>query len=459
MYILDGIDSIEGFSSQTVVNATGIFGDATAILPIDAIQEFNTQEVPKAEYGWKPGAIVNVGLKSGTNSVHGTAYAYGRASALDAANPFLDPRHSQARNGHQRFWRHSRRSHREGQAVLLFGVRRAAQPDRFPVGVDHAAYDGEPAARVGQTQNGTVITNSVAVAHSVLDACNALTTAQLGGSATPGMPSPLSMAMSGLTFNGVGNCVANNPGNTGVFQNSPLLTYSADPVGNDVLDGGLSKIDYHPNDKNTISGEYFAANYNSIAPQNNGAAQDYWDTNTHAKSMVMGLHWTWVPNSSVVNELRGGFNRYNQQSFPADCLSSEPHPSYSELSVFNSDTNSLSGVGLPANCGFPNITISPLSATGCCGTFPKIQGPDWTKQVIDNVSYIKGRHSFKFGFEARNLTYNGGTYGGSKGTIAFNSLENFLLGSFAGETYRPIRSRRTARGQHHGMGIRSIRAG
>ena len=99
VYILNGIDTIEGFSSQSVVNATGVFGDSTSILPIDAIQEFNTQEVPKAEYGWKPGAIVNVGLKSGTNSLHGTAYSFGRSSGLDARNPFLPHREPQARNG------------------------------------------------------------------------------------------------------------------------------------------------------------------------------------------------------------------------------------------------------------------------------------------------------------------------------------------------------------------------
>ena len=87
VYIVDGIDTIEGFSSQSVVNATGIFGDATSILPIDTIQEFNTQQDPKAEYGWKPGAIVNVGLRSGTNSLHGTAYAFGRTGALDARTP------------------------------------------------------------------------------------------------------------------------------------------------------------------------------------------------------------------------------------------------------------------------------------------------------------------------------------------------------------------------------------
>src|SRR5207249_11736603 len=44
------------------------------------------------------------------------------------------------------------------------------------------------------------------------------------------------------------------------------------------------------------------------------------------------------------------------------------------------------------NCGFPSITITNFSTLGCCNTFPKIQGPDWTKQVINNVSYIRGQH-------------------------------------------------------------------
>jgi len=91
VYVVDGIDSIEGFSALSVVNGNSFSGDTSSTLPIDAIQEFNTQENPKAEYGWKPGAIVNIGVKSGTNSLHGTAYAFGRNSALDAANPFIPP--------------------------------------------------------------------------------------------------------------------------------------------------------------------------------------------------------------------------------------------------------------------------------------------------------------------------------------------------------------------------------
>src|SRR5450631_4095621 len=89
VYILNGIDTVEGFSSQSVLNSSPVFGDATSILPVDAIQEFNTEQNPTAEYGWKPGAIVNVGLKSGTNTIHGTANAFGRDSVLDARNSFI----------------------------------------------------------------------------------------------------------------------------------------------------------------------------------------------------------------------------------------------------------------------------------------------------------------------------------------------------------------------------------
>src|SRR6266566_1466601 len=65
-------------------------GNANSLVPIDAIQEFNTQQNAKAEYGWRDGSVVNVGIKSGTNSIHGAAYAFGRdSSATDAGNYFF----------------------------------------------------------------------------------------------------------------------------------------------------------------------------------------------------------------------------------------------------------------------------------------------------------------------------------------------------------------------------------
>src|SRR5271156_5036007 len=86
VYLVDGLFNSEPFSGQSIINGAGIAGDSATILPIDAIQEFNVITNPPAEYGWKPGTIVNVGVKSGTNDLHGTAYGFVRTTALDARN-------------------------------------------------------------------------------------------------------------------------------------------------------------------------------------------------------------------------------------------------------------------------------------------------------------------------------------------------------------------------------------
>src|SRR4029077_3050856 len=87
-FIFDGTDNNDPYYGTTVINAEGVQGTPGTILPIDAIQEFNAQENPPAEYGWKPGAIVNLGIKSGTNDIHGTAYLFERNNAFDARNYF-----------------------------------------------------------------------------------------------------------------------------------------------------------------------------------------------------------------------------------------------------------------------------------------------------------------------------------------------------------------------------------
>ena len=91
MFLIDGLNIYEWGQGQQLVNGYAPAGDAATLLPIDAIQEFNIQQNPKAELGWKPGVQVNLGLKAGTNSIHGTAYAFGRDGAWDALNFFQDP--------------------------------------------------------------------------------------------------------------------------------------------------------------------------------------------------------------------------------------------------------------------------------------------------------------------------------------------------------------------------------
>src|SRR5690348_15498194 len=87
-YFIEGLFNSEPYSGQAIINGAGIAGDSATILPIDSIQEFNLQQNPPAEYGWKPGSVVNAGLKSGTNNIHGSAFIFGRDGALDGRNFF-----------------------------------------------------------------------------------------------------------------------------------------------------------------------------------------------------------------------------------------------------------------------------------------------------------------------------------------------------------------------------------
>ena len=87
-YMVDGVVSNDPWGAQAILNGALPAGDASTLIPIDAIDEFKTEVNAPAQYGWKPGTVVNVGIKSGTNSIHGTAYAYGRSDAFDARTYF-----------------------------------------------------------------------------------------------------------------------------------------------------------------------------------------------------------------------------------------------------------------------------------------------------------------------------------------------------------------------------------
>src|SRR6266436_5169896 len=81
VWMLDGVLNVNLYDYRPISGMPSPFTDGATILPVDAIQEFNLEENPKAEFGWRPGAVVNVGIRSGTNTLHGSAYGFYRSSA------------------------------------------------------------------------------------------------------------------------------------------------------------------------------------------------------------------------------------------------------------------------------------------------------------------------------------------------------------------------------------------
>ena len=57
---------------------------------------------------------------------------------------------------------------------------------------------------------------------------------------------------------------------------------------------------------------------------------------------------------------------------------------------------------------------------------------DTNYQLFGNVSLIKGRHSFKAGYEWRRTFINSFIDSGHRGKLVFNSLDDFLSGTIDG---------------------------
>ena len=136
---------------------------------------------------------------------------------------------------------------------------------------------------------------------------------------------------------------------------------------------------------------------------------------------------------SLVNEARYGYSRiYN---------------SIGTLSAFTNDVVSKLGVpglnsGLPATWGIPAIG---LSGDGFSGFGDNTDGPyvidNNTLQFVDNVSWIHGKHTFRFGFEYNRMNFNQIGNQFSRGNFVFqpnatqssthtqgDALAEFLLG-------------------------------
>jgi hypothetical protein len=393
-YIVDGLFNSEPFSGQNIINGAGIVGDSATILPIDAIQEFNLIENPPAEYGWKPGAIVNVALKSGTNSLHGTGYGFYRDTIFDARN-FFNPVGTP----------------KTPRALKQFGATAGG-----PIVKDKFFFFGGYEGLRYKVGNSGVENSPSTSATSFSDPTNSILDA-INGVRAAGLPvSPVSLALAGCQITAPGppaTVACNGKG----FPTNPNLAGSVIIGYPNAVNGdnAVGKMDYHINDRHSLSGMYFYGNNSGIV-DDAGQLQPQWLTVIHTRAQVVGTNWTWVPSSRWVNEARFGYNRLYQPTFTADRNQIGPF-----LGLNTGVTNPLYG-------GLPIITILPFQVPETLGGFvwPKVQGPDTRFQFVDHVSYTLGRHALKFGGEIHRDSFSGGAYANGRGRVKFLGCQAFV---------------------------------
>jgi len=412
---LDGIAGMAQAQGSDILNATYGAGDADSLIPIDAIQEFNTIENPNAEYGFRDGGFVNVGVKSGTNDIHGTAYAFGRdGAATDASNYF---------------------SGKVNPATLeQFGATAGGPVLKDKIfwfvgyeGLRLAYGDTSTVAVPVDVTSGTPITTAAAAAKSnnLIDICNFEKSA--GGSGVNPLSAQLS-ALGNFATGSAGSCTVANPSGFGtstenVFPYSTTGTYNPPLTTSGPLNNGLFKADYNVGTHNHFSGLYFASVSNGLDNSLPQQIVPEWEVNVFNDVHQYDGTWTWTPGSNLVNDVRWGLVYMNNQRAYADqnMLAGSPWPSgYG----FNS------GVTNPLYGGFPYIKFSSVISTTelGAGTRSSIRGPEGDSDFIESVSYLHGKHAFKFGFEYVDVILDGNTYSGAQGSATFQSLATWVTG-------------------------------
>lgn len=407
LYRVEGIATIAQTANLSgVLNGAYRAGDSSSLLPIDAIQEFNTAQNPKGQDGWKEGSVISVAIKSGTNTIHGSGYAFGRdAAATDGANFFTG---SVTPATLEQFGATA------GGPILKNKLFWFVGYEGLRDQVTGTAVDQIP----NDVGSGAVLTAATAKASTnLVDLCKFL---------GPAGVNPLSAQLAGLNT----TTCAVSPASPSLenlfpFNSSPTnVNFVPALASQQPLNNGLFKVDYVPTPHHQFTGSVFIGKATQTVNNNPAELLPQWELNLSDNVYLYEGGWTWAPNSTWVNSLRIGSAYFDNSTLLADraLLAPSPYPNGYSLPT---------GVTNPAWGGLPEIQygIGSSNFLGSGNRGPSERGPEGSINLVDNVSYLHGKHAFKFGFEYLRAIFDGNPTDQAEGQINFRSVEQFLQGS------------------------------
>ncbi len=349
-YTLDGTDNNDPFFNNSALNQVGITGAPASLLPIDAIAEFNLQSQFGAEYGRNSGSVVNVVTKSGTNQFHGSAFEFHRNSALDAHNYFNTG---------------SKQTHFVNNNFGWSLGGPIVRDKTFFFG----AYEGQR-ERVGSDFNLLVPTTAQRNQARQIALDNGLATIN------PALETILNFYPSSDT--GVVPSVVNDKNDLG---------------------SAIGKVDHNFSQNQQLSGRYAYASSNQIFPLGatgsfgKGSRIGRFSQTSPAQVQVASVSLLSTLGAYRVNELRFGYSRYKT--------------SFSSLDASPNNGNFVDpkSLGLDfgtGKVGLPEFDFSvPIENLGAQGFSVPRGRTSQTYQILDNFTWIHGRHTMKFGGEFR----------------------------------------------------------
>jgi outer membrane receptor protein involved in Fe transport len=360
--LLDGAENVAVFS----VN----IGNVT---PIDSVQEYSVVTNNfSAEYGRASGGVVNLTTKSGTNSIHGSAWEFNRLSAYtantyanDAANQaagsIVDPKGSYTRN--------------------VFGFAAGGPIMKNKLFIFESTEWTRVRSSASETQEildpgfiGLLPANTQAYFKA-----NGTGAAPASGAVTTAGQ----LAAGGTTIGPI-NGVTPVPAATPVFD---VVNFKVPfDAGGDVPQNTYSlvgRIDFNLSDKTTMYGRVARQNLNEFNGSDTYSAYSQYDSGTTVvnSSYLFSLNHIFTP--SILNSAKISYTRFNTNTSFDTSLTNTPNlmivPPTDPVTGGEIQLPGLQNSGEPGDGGLP------------------FGGPQNTIQPQDDLSWTKGRHAMRFG--------------------------------------------------------------
>ena len=375
-FLLDGATNNDSFNTGFVLRP-----------PPDAIQEFKIlTHSYDAEYGRNAGSVVNVVTKGGTNRWHGSAWEFNRDDKLQAKNFFATAKPELKQN-------------QFGGAVggplvrnrvFMFSYFEGFQNKQ---GVTDTRTVLSEAQRRGDFSGGAVIRDPAT------------------GQPFPGNVIPANR-ISSISRQILEQYIP--------LPNSTQNRVVRSPNVEDTRQQFGTRFDYQVSPKHTVLGRYMIGHTKNINPLGGSNFSPAGNTAIATLQDVMGSD-TWMIKPTMINVARASVNRISAKPTVTSGLNLR------DLGFQMTPSN-------PTAAGLPFITLTGFFSTG------DAQQPFATRVnnvlgFTDDLTWVWGRHSMKFGGELRrdqikvsfiNRPNGDFTFGGTQYTG--NPLADFLLG-------------------------------
>ena len=374
------------------VNSAPVHNEIAVVPMADAVEEFKVETNSlKAEYGQSSGGVVNVVTKSGTNELHGSLYEFLRNDSLDARNAFStqpDPRTGRLKQ----VLRYNQYGGTAGGPVFIPKFYDGRNRTFWFFGYEQWRWRASGSPRLGtvatdEQRNGN-FSNTLDGQGRLISIYDPATTTPRPGGGFNRTIFANNMIPNGrfdpLAVRVLGFMPTPNATPTNAFTNAnnfvSLVPSSSDQgVTNMRFDHRFTENDSmffrYSVTRNTRMDQGWG-----LGPADPNARNDQRDNHSAV------ANYTKVLTPTTLNDLRVAVSR---QWLPFE------HPSFDQ--------------GWPAQLGYPNIipqdqfppvTIAGLLGIGSASFSAGLRAQQFV-QIVDSMTFIRGAHTFKTGFDMR----------------------------------------------------------